>query len=61
MDDARGKAADLGAGDIGVQSIDRSIRVAGEQAGSAVFGQRGCGAEQGGSGLRAIRGAADEQ
>ena len=59
--DARREAADLGAGDLGVEPVDGAVGVAGEQAGTPVLGQRGGGPEQGGARLGAVRRGADEQ
>ena len=59
--DAWREAADLGAGDLGVEPIDGAVGVTGEQAGTPVLGQRGGGPEEGGTRLGAVRRGADEQ
>ena len=61
LDDARGEAADLRAGDVGVEAVDGAVGVAGEQAGSSVLGQRGGGPQEGGARHGAVGGGADEQ
>ena len=59
--DAWREAADLGVGDLGVEPIDGAVGVTGEQAGTPVLRQRSGGPEEGGAGLGAVRGRADEQ
>ena len=61
VDDPRSEAADLGAGDVGVESVDGAVGVACEQAGSAVLRQGGGGAEQGRTHVGAFARRADEQ
>jgi len=58
---ARGEAADLGRGDVGFEPVDGAVGIPREQAGPAVLGQRGGGAEQGGACLGTVGGRADQE
>ena len=61
VDDARREAADLRAGDVGVEAVDGAVGVAREEARAAVFGERGGRLQERGTRLPAVRGGADEQ